>query len=108
MAPFLEFGTHFEDRQVAKYVTVNGRIYYSDAKGDMGVAMEKHKTLALKAGAVKGLDNKPIVEDAGIMGFYNGTFRFSGSSTTCAGPMDKEMTRSVAKSTLEHGDYIVD
>ena len=100
MSPFLDSETRFDEFQAAKYVTVKNRIYYSDAKDEgMGVAREKHSTLAIHAGATEILNDKPVVDDAGAIDFQGNRFSFFGSSSTCHvknETVGKKITYSIA------------
>jgi hypothetical protein len=100
VSPFFDSETRFDEFQAAKYVTVKNRIYYSDAKDEgMGVAREKHSTLAICAGATEILNDKPVVDDAGAIDFHDNKFSFFGSSGTCHvkdRTVGKQITYSIA------------
>ena len=103
MAPFLEAGTVFSEEEEVKYVTVDGRIYYSDATDPMDKSLEQHAKLADKAGAYTPPFGKPTVDDGGILHYSNGEIKLRSYTTTCQIRDQKlaiEITTSVIKKTL--------
>lgn len=89
--------------QQAKFVTVNSNIYFSDATESMDMAMERHSTLAERAGAYSPPFDKPIVDDGGIFEVVEGKIRFkdiTGSCTIKDPQKAREITSSVAKKIL--------
>jgi hypothetical protein len=104
MAPFLEAGRTPDEGIQVKFVTLNGKIYYSDTIGSMSIALEPHSRLARQAGAdVFDQDGKPLVDDGGALVIFDGKAEFSDYTTSCRVKDPKtarEITSSVAKEIL--------
>jgi hypothetical protein len=105
MAPFLEAGTVLEESQRVKYVTVKGRVYYSDAIDPDDIAHEQHFSLAMRAGVSEFTPGgTPIVDDAGSLGEIYGKIKVLSGYTSTVKIKDEtaaeEITLSVIKNIL--------